>query len=98
MRFTRRPEAARKALVQARQNVNVWSAEIERRGLDAILITASGCGTMIKDYGFPAAQRARLCGKSGAGRQRSWIVRRGVRFSPLPIVFTQAVCLASALA
>ena len=26
------------ALVQARQNVNVWSAEIERRGLDAILI------------------------------------------------------------
>ena len=40
------------ALVQARQNVNVWSAEIERRGLDAILITASGCGTMIKDYGF----------------------------------------------
>ena len=40
------------ALVQARQNVNVWSAEIEQRGLDAILITASGCGTMIKDYGF----------------------------------------------
>jgi glycolate oxidase iron-sulfur subunit len=40
------------ALVQARQNVDVWSAEIERRGLDAILITASGCGTMIKDYGF----------------------------------------------
>jgi glycolate oxidase iron-sulfur subunit len=40
------------ALVQARQNVNVWSAEIERCGLDAILITASGCGTMINDYGF----------------------------------------------
>jgi glycolate oxidase iron-sulfur subunit len=40
------------ALVQARQNVDVWSREIERHGLDAILITASGCGTMIKDYGF----------------------------------------------
>jgi glycolate oxidase iron-sulfur subunit len=40
------------ALFQARQNVDVWSREIERHGLDAILITASGCGTMIKDYGF----------------------------------------------
>jgi glycolate oxidase iron-sulfur subunit len=26
--------------------------EIEGEGLDAILVTASGCGTMIKDYGF----------------------------------------------
>ena len=40
------------ALAQARHNVDLWSAEIERHGLDAILITASGCGTMIKDYGF----------------------------------------------
>ena len=40
------------ALIQARQNVDVWSREIEQHGLDAILITASGCGTMIKDYGF----------------------------------------------
>jgi glycolate oxidase iron-sulfur subunit len=40
------------ALAQARQNVDVWSREIEGHGLDAILITASGCGTMIKDYGF----------------------------------------------
>jgi glycolate oxidase iron-sulfur subunit len=40
------------ALIQARQNVDVWSREIEGQGLDAILITASGCGTMIKDYGF----------------------------------------------
>jgi glycolate oxidase iron-sulfur subunit len=40
------------ALNQARKNIDIWSAEIERHGLDAILITASGCGTMIKDYGF----------------------------------------------
>ena len=40
------------ALFQARANVDVWSREIEGHGLDAILITASGCGTMIKDYGF----------------------------------------------
>jgi glycolate oxidase iron-sulfur subunit len=40
------------ALAQARANIDVWTREIERHGLDAILITASGCGTMIKDYGF----------------------------------------------
>ncbi|MGH6821458.1 MAG: heterodisulfide reductase-related iron-sulfur binding cluster, partial [Methylocella sp.] len=40
------------ALAQARANIDVWSREIEQHGLDAILITASGCGTMIKDYGF----------------------------------------------
>ncbi|KQT54847.1 2-hydroxy-acid oxidase [Aureimonas sp. Leaf454] len=39
------------ALDFARQNVDVWTREIERGGLDAILITASGCGTTIKDYG-----------------------------------------------
>ena len=39
------------ALVSARQNVDAWMAEIEGEGLDAIVITASGCGTTIKDYG-----------------------------------------------
>ncbi|MGK3885394.1 hypothetical protein, partial [Enterococcus faecium] len=32
-------------------NVDAWTSEIER-GLDAIIVTASGCGTTIKDYGF----------------------------------------------
>ncbi len=39
------------ALASARRNVDVWMREIERGGLDAIIITASGCGTTIKDYG-----------------------------------------------
>jgi glycolate oxidase iron-sulfur subunit len=39
------------ALVSVRRNVDAWTREIEGRGLDAILITASGCGTTIKDYG-----------------------------------------------
>ncbi len=39
------------ALSSARRNVDVWMREIERGGLDAIIITASGCGTTIKDYG-----------------------------------------------
>jgi glycolate oxidase iron-sulfur subunit len=40
------------ALDQARRNVDAWTALIEKGGLDAIVITASGCGTTIKDYGY----------------------------------------------
>lgn len=38
-------------LASARRNVDAWRAEMER-GLDAIVITTSGCGTTVKDYGF----------------------------------------------
>ena len=40
------------ALARARANITVWTAEAERNGLDAILMTTSGCGTVIKDYGY----------------------------------------------
>ncbi|MGY3620788.1 glycolate oxidase subunit GlcF [Bradyrhizobium sp. USDA 10063] len=40
------------ALARARANVTAWRKEAEHRGLDAILVTTSGCGTVIKDYGF----------------------------------------------
>lgn len=33
------------------QNIDAWMEELEGEGLDAIIITASGCGTTIKDYG-----------------------------------------------
>jgi glycolate oxidase iron-sulfur subunit len=36
----------------AKRNIDAWIAEMEGEGLDAIVITASGCGTTIKDYGF----------------------------------------------
>ncbi len=39
------------ALDFARANIDAWTEEIEGEGLDAIIITASGCGTAIKDYG-----------------------------------------------
>ena len=39
------------ALRFARANVDAWIAEMDR-GLEAILITTSGCGTTVKDYGF----------------------------------------------
>jgi glycolate oxidase iron-sulfur subunit len=35
-----------------KNNVDAWTREIDNGGLDAILITASGCGTTVKDYGF----------------------------------------------
>lgn len=40
------------SLENARRNVDAWINEANGEGLDAILITASGCGTTIKDYGF----------------------------------------------
>jgi glycolate oxidase iron-sulfur subunit len=40
------------ALARARANITAWTAEAERGGLDAILVTTSGCGTVIKDYGY----------------------------------------------
>lgn len=42
----------RDALARARANVTAWQKEAAGEGLDAILVTASGCGTVIKDYGY----------------------------------------------
>jgi glycolate oxidase iron-sulfur subunit len=39
------------ALKAARRNIDIWLKAAEEDGLDAIVITASGCGTTIKDYG-----------------------------------------------
>ena len=40
------------ALAQVRNNIDAWMREIDGARLDAILITVSGCGTTVKDYGF----------------------------------------------
>ncbi|MBO6783526.1 MAG: glycolate oxidase subunit GlcF [Alphaproteobacteria bacterium] len=37
---------------QAIANIDAWLAEADGKGLDAIVINTSGCGTQIKDYGF----------------------------------------------
>jgi glycolate oxidase iron-sulfur subunit len=42
----------RKALDQARAAVDAWSRELKTGGLEAIVVTASGCGATIKDYGY----------------------------------------------
>jgi glycolate oxidase iron-sulfur subunit len=46
----------RAALGSARANIAAWWREIEGAGLDAIIANASGCGTMLKDYGFMLRQ------------------------------------------
>ena len=40
------------AMHSARGNIAAWSREIEREGLDAVIVNTSGCGTTLKDYGF----------------------------------------------
>ena len=48
------------ALAQARRNVWAWIAAIEAGELAAIVVTASGCGSMVKDYGALLAHDAEL--------------------------------------
>ena len=40
------------ALAFARANIGAWESLRTTGGLDAIVVNASGCGTMVKDYGF----------------------------------------------
>ena len=38
---------------KVRANINAWTAEMAKDGdFDAIIANASGCGTMLKDYGY----------------------------------------------
>ena len=39
-------------LALARANVDAWERAAGEGGLDAVVANASGCGTMLKDYGF----------------------------------------------
>ncbi len=38
-----------------RANVAAWMREVDGEGLDAVVVNASGCGTMVKDYGHVLA-------------------------------------------
>jgi glycolate oxidase iron-sulfur subunit len=39
------------AIAFAKRNVDAWSKELAKGPVDAIIVNASGCGTMVKDYG-----------------------------------------------
>ena len=39
------------AIEQAKRNVDAWTKVMSKGPVDAIIVNASGCGTMLKDYG-----------------------------------------------
>ena len=47
-----------------RANIDAWTREIDGEGLDAIVVTASGCGATIKDYGAMLADDPAYAGKA----------------------------------
>ncbi len=47
--------AEEEALAMIRRNIDAWWPQVEA-GAEAILVTASGCGAMVKDYGALLAQ------------------------------------------
>ena len=48
--FTLHMGKADMARAAAARNVDAWHAELEAGGLDAVVVNASGCGTVVKDY------------------------------------------------
>ena len=52
------------SLSAAKRNVDAWIAVAEIEGLDAIVFTASGCGTTIKDYGHMLRDDPLYAGKA----------------------------------
>lgn len=47
-----------------RRNVDAWWPYVERGGVDAIVMTASGCGVTVKDYGHLLAHDAAYAAKA----------------------------------
>ena len=52
------------ALAAARRNIDAWVGELDREGIDAIVTTASGCGTTMKDYGYMLRGDSAYAGKA----------------------------------
>jgi glycolate oxidase iron-sulfur subunit len=86
---------------QAKADIDAWTREIDSRGLDAIIVTASGCGTMLKDYGFMfrndpqyAAKAARV---SALARDISEVLSEllpaGAHTQPLRVAYHSACSL-----
>ena len=48
-----------------RKNIADWMKHIDELGLEALIVTASGCGTMLKDYGHLFRHDAALAADAG---------------------------------
>lgn len=58
------------ALNQARRNIDAWWPLLQSGGFEAVLVNASGCAVMVKDYGHLLADDPAYCEKAAyvAGR------------------------------
>jgi glycolate oxidase iron-sulfur subunit len=52
------------ARASAKANIAAWMGELEGDGLDAVVVNASGCGTVVKDYGFMLRGDGEWAGKA----------------------------------
>ena len=48
-----------------RQNISDWIKRVDELGLEALIVNASGCGTMLKDYGHLFRNDASLASDAG---------------------------------
>ncbi|MDA0239401.1 MAG: glycolate oxidase subunit GlcF [Proteobacteria bacterium] len=84
----------------AQANIESWLKIADENGLDAVVANASGCGTMIKDYGFLFAEdavwRDRAEKVAGLSRDVTEIVTAlglsAVSGEPLPTVAYHEAC------
>lgn len=77
----------------ARKNIDVWMREIDN-GLDAILITASGCGTVVKDYGHLLADDIDYAAKAALVASRTLDISEYLARLDLPPVTSSGVAVA----
>jgi glycolate oxidase iron-sulfur subunit len=72
------------AFEAVRGNIEAWTAELEGQGLDAILVTASGCGTTVKDYGFMLRTDAAYAEKAARVSRLAMDISEYLARCPLP--------------
>jgi glycolate oxidase iron-sulfur subunit len=82
------------ALAAARRNIDVWWREIEDEGLDAIIITTSGCGTSIKNYAHILRNDPDYAAKAQRISELTVDISEFLQRLPMPAVETNNVKLA----
>ncbi|WP_135502270.1 glycolate oxidase subunit GlcF [Roseovarius aestuariivivens] len=55
----------------AAKNIRAWAREMDGKGLDAIVINTSGCGTTVKDYGHMFRTDAKLAADAARVSERA---------------------------
>jgi len=72
------------ALALARHNIDIWMDAIDEGGLDAIVTTASGCGTTMKDYAHMLRLDPLYAEKAAKIAQLSQDISEYLNILPLP--------------